>query len=169
MDLVECDDNASSNRYDGVCDKDGCDINPYRMGVEDFYGRGDQYAVNTLKPMTVVTQFLTTDGTDTGDFSEMRRLYIQDGKIVHSPPSTILGPGKESDSITDEFCDAKKDLFDNVKDYQEHGGMKGMGKVSNKSCSDSFVKCIAAVDMINSHVHIRFNFTCPSPLIGDMQ
>jgi len=127
-DPVECGDNASGNRYDGVCDKDGCDINPYRMGVEDFYGRGDEYAVNTLKPMTVVTQFLTTDGTDTGDFSEMRRLYIQNGKIVHSPPSTILGPGKDSDSITDEFCDAKKDLFGDVKDYQEHGGMKGMGE-----------------------------------------
>jgi len=53
---------------------------------------------------------------------------IQDGKIVHSPPSTILGPGKESDSITDQFCDAKKDLFGDVKDYQEHGGMKGMGE-----------------------------------------
>merc|ERR1712176_1294951 len=127
-DPVECGDNASGNRYDGVCDKDGCDINPYRMGVEDFYGRGDQYAVNTLKPMTVVTQFLTHDGTDTGDFSEMRRLYIQDGKIVHSPPSTILGPGKESDSITDQFCDDKKELFGDVKDYQEHGGMKGMGE-----------------------------------------
>merc|ERR1712157_207006 len=48
-DPVECGDNDSDNRYDGVCDKDGCDINPYRMGVEDFYGRGDQYAVNTLK------------------------------------------------------------------------------------------------------------------------
>ena len=82
-DPVECGDNASGNRYDGVCDKDGCDINPYRMGVTDFYGRGEEYAVNTLKPMTVVTQFLTTDGTDAGDFSEMRRHYIQDGKIVY--------------------------------------------------------------------------------------
>ena len=51
--------------------------------MKDFYGRGEEYAVNTLKPMTVVTQFLTTDGTDTGDFSEMRRHYIQDGKIVY--------------------------------------------------------------------------------------
>ncbi|KAL7549284.1 hypothetical protein ACHAWF_012559 [Thalassiosira exigua] len=127
-DPIECGDNASGNRYDGVCDKDGCDINPYRMGVTDFYGRGEEYAVNTLKPMTVVTQFLTDDGTDTGNFSEMRRHYIQDGKIVHSPPSTILGPGKESDSITDQFCDDKKDLFGDVKDYQEHGGMKGMGE-----------------------------------------
>merc|ERR1711862_402775 len=43
-----------------------CDINPYRMGNLDFYGRGSQYSVNTLKPMTLVTQFLTTDGTDSG-------------------------------------------------------------------------------------------------------
>merc|ERR1719203_2707135 len=125
---VECGDNDSGNRYDGVCDKDGCDINPYRMGNVDFYGRGEQYVVNTLKPMTVVTQFLTDDGTDTGNFSEMRRLYIQYGKIVHSPPSTIPGPRKESDSVTDKFCDAKKELFGDVKDYQEHGGMKGMGE-----------------------------------------
>ncbi len=77
----------------------------------------------------MVTQFLTHDGTDAGDFSEMRRHYIQDGKIVYSPPSTILGPGKESDSITDQFCDDKKELFGDVKDYQKHGGMHGMGEV----------------------------------------
>lgn len=125
---IECGDNASGERYDGVCDKDGCDINPYRMGNTDFYGRGEEYAVNTLKPMTVVTQFLTDDGTDSGDLSEIRRYYVQDGNIVHSPPSTILGPGKDTDSITDQFCDDKKDLFGDVKDYQEHGGMKGMGE-----------------------------------------
>merc|ERR1711862_198813 len=34
----------------------------------------------------------------------------------------------DSDSITDAFCDAKKDLFGDIKDYQEHGGMKGMGE-----------------------------------------
>ena len=125
---IECGDNSKGERYDGVCDKDGCDINPYRMGVTDFYGRGPEYPVNTLKPMTVVTQFLTVDGTDSGDLSEMRRFYVQDGKIVHSPPSTILGPGKDTDSITDQFCDDKKDLFGDVKDFQEHGGMAGMGE-----------------------------------------
>jgi len=125
---IECGDNDKGERYDGVCDKDGCDINPYRMGNTDFYGRGPEYAVNTLKPMTVVTQFLTVDGTDSGDLSEIRRYYVQDGKVVHSPPSTILGPGKDTDSITDDFCDDKKDLFGDVKDYQEHGGMKGMGE-----------------------------------------
>jgi len=83
--------------------------------------------VNTLKPMTVVTQFLTTDGTDAGDLSEIRRFYVQDGKIIHGPSSTILGVD-DTDSITDGFCDAKKDLFGDVKDFQELGGMKGMGE-----------------------------------------
>merc|ERR1712174_88106 len=93
----------------------------------NFYGRGSQYDVDTLKPMTLVTQFLTTDGTDSGDLSEIRRFYVQDGKVIHSPSSTILG-ADDSDSITDAFCDAKKDLFGDIKDYQEHGGMKGMGE-----------------------------------------
>merc|ERR1712102_203081 len=124
---TDCGDNDKGERYEGICDKDGCDINPYRMGNTDFYGRGSQYPVNTLKPMTVVTQFLTTDGTDTGDLSEIRRFYVQDGEIIESPSSTILG-ADDSDSITDAFCDAKKDLFGDIKDYQEHGGMKGMGE-----------------------------------------
>ena len=27
---IDCGDNDKSQRYDGVCDKDGCDMNPYR-------------------------------------------------------------------------------------------------------------------------------------------
>ena len=72
------------------------------MGNKEFYGRGEEFTVNTLKPMTVVTQFLTTDGTDEGDLSEIRRFYVQDGNIIHSPASTILS--NNADSITDEFC-----------------------------------------------------------------
>jgi len=124
---IECGDNDKGERYDGVCDKDGCDINPYRMGNTDFYGRGSQYPVNTLKPMTVVTQFLTTDGTDNGDLSEIRRFYVQDGKVIHSPSSTILGPD-DTDEITDGFCEAKKDLFGDVNHFQQLGGMKAMGE-----------------------------------------
>jgi len=124
---TDCGDNDKGERYEGICDKDGCDINPYRMGNTDFYGRGSQYPVNTLKPMTVVTQFLTTDGTDAGDLSEIRRFYIQDGEIIYSPSSTILGPS-DTDSITDEFCDAKKDLFGDIKHFQQLGGMKAMGE-----------------------------------------
>ena len=126
---IKCGDNASGERYDGVCDKDGCDINPFRMGNQGFYGRGEEFEVNTLKEMTVVTQFITSDGTDDGDLVEIRRFYVQDGEIIHSPASTILEPAgmTDSDSITDEFCVDKKILFEDVNDYNEKGGMAGMG------------------------------------------
>lgn len=122
----ECGDNERGERYQGVCDKDGCDINPYRMGNRKFFGRGEEFEVNTLKPITVVTQFLTADGTDDGKLSEMRRFYVQDGKVVHSPKSTILGRN-DTDSITDNFCHAKKDLFGDVNDYAKKGGSEAMG------------------------------------------
>lgn len=47
---TECGD---SDRYGGVCDKDGCDLNPFRTGVTDFFGKGK--TVDTSKPFTVVT------------------------------------------------------------------------------------------------------------------
>ena len=127
---TECGDNASGERYDGVCDKDGCDINPFRMGNPNFYGRGDQYTVNTLKPMTLVTQFITDDGTDNGKLVEIKRFYVQDGVVIHSPSSTILGPAglTDSDTITDQFCEDKKVLFEDIDDYKEKGGTEAMGE-----------------------------------------
>eukprot|EP00441_Pelagodinium_beii_P005771 CAMPEP_0197705576 /NCGR_PEP_ID=MMETSP1338-20131121/126511_1 /TAXON_ID=43686 ORGANISM="Pelagodinium beii, Strain RCC1491" /NCGR_SAMPLE_ID=MMETSP1338 /ASSEMBLY_ACC=CAM_ASM_000754 /LENGTH=1321 /DNA_ID=CAMNT_0043289485 /DNA_START=186 /DNA_END=4151 /DNA_ORIENTATION=- len=123
---TECGDNEAGERYQGLCDKDGCDINPFRMGNVTFYGKGPEFTINTLKPMTVVTQFLTHDGTDTGDLSEIRRFYVQDGKVVHSPVIKIL-PG-ERDSITDEFCQDSKVLFDNTDDFTAKGGNAQMGR-----------------------------------------
>merc|ERR1712157_132703 len=123
---IDCGDNDKGERYKGVCDKDGCDINPYRMGNKMFYGRGSEYTVNTLKPMTVVTQFITDDGTDNGDLKEIKRFYVQDGNIIHSPESTILGPGN-TDVIDDGFCEDKKLLFGDVDDYKAKGGTKAMG------------------------------------------
>jgi len=125
---TDCGDNVKGERYDGVCDKDGCDINPYRMGNKMFYGRGSQYEINTLNPVTVVTQFLTTDGTDNGELSEMRRFYVQDGNVIESPPTTILNPGDNTDSITDKFCQDKKTLFGDVNDYADHGNSASMGE-----------------------------------------
>jgi len=49
------------HRYGGICDKDGCDLNSYRAGAMDFYGAGK--TVDTTKPFTVVTQFITEDGS----------------------------------------------------------------------------------------------------------
>jgi len=124
---TDCGDNSKGERYQGVCDKDGCDINPYRMGNKSFYGRGPGFIIDTEKPMTVVTQFITSDGTDTGDLVEIRRFYKQEGKIIHSPPTTILG-ANAVDSITDEFCHDKKVLFEDVNDFQRKGGNRAMGQ-----------------------------------------
>lgn len=79
----DCGDIESGHRYDGLCDKDGGDWNPYRLGDEAFFGAGEDFSVNTNSPFTVVTQFLTTDGTDDGDLNEIRRFYIQVYQTIH--------------------------------------------------------------------------------------
>lgn len=56
----------------------------------------------------------------------MRRKYVQNGKVIETPKVTV--GTKEFDSITDDFCDAAKDAFGDVKDYQKKGAMKQMSK-----------------------------------------
>ena len=59
---AECGDTDKGQRYKGVCDKDGCDFNPFRMGDKTFFGNSSSFAVDTSKPFTVTTQWITTDG-----------------------------------------------------------------------------------------------------------
>merc|ERR1712137_734937 len=89
--------------------------NHYRMGERDYYGASADFAVDTTKPMTVVTQFVTADGTDSGDLSEIRRFYVQDGKEIPNSRATILGPDAGS-SITDDLCAAQKKEFGDLND-----------------------------------------------------
>jgi len=124
---TECGDNISGERFKGVCDKDGCDMNAYRMGNTDFFGPGSGFTLDSTKPMTVVTQFITSDGTDTGDLIEMRRKYVQDGKIIANAGSSY-GGSKTYTSITDEMCDTQKDYFTDVNDFKVKGGIKQMGE-----------------------------------------
>ncbi|EAW08952.1 putative endoglucanase [Aspergillus clavatus NRRL 1] len=60
------------------CDKGGCGFNPYALGQQNYWGPGG--TVDTFKPFTVTTQFITSDGTQTGTLKEIRRQYIQNGK-----------------------------------------------------------------------------------------
>ena len=46
------------------------------------------------------------DGTDEGTLSEIRRLYVQDGKVIANAPSMI--PGVTGSAITDDFCNAQQ-------------------------------------------------------------
>ena len=124
-DLVSCGDNDTGHRFDGVCDKDGCDFNPYRSGVRDFFGPGK--TVDTNSVFRVVTQFITSDGTDNGDLIEVRRLFTQNGNVIEHPTSAIDILDKQFDSITDEMCSSVKGAFGDTNDFAKKGGVKAMG------------------------------------------
>lgn len=131
-DSTECGDNDKNERYKGVCDKDGCDLNPFRMGNQSFYGPGPEFVVDSSRPITVVTQFLTNDGTDDGELTEIRRFYVQDGKTVWSPPAKIMGASGSGSSITDSWCDTQKTFFHDPNDFAAKGGNAQMGKALDR-------------------------------------
>ncbi|PVH87632.1 glycoside hydrolase family 7 protein [Cadophora sp. DSE1049] len=110
-------------RYSSMCDADGCDFNSYRMGVLDFYGKGK--TLDTTKKMTVVTQFITSDNTDTGTLVEIKRFYVQNGVTYANSESTI--PGVTGNSITDAFCEAQKTAFGDNNIFKTKGGLAVMG------------------------------------------
>jgi cellulose 1,4-beta-cellobiosidase len=135
----ECGDNNGKSpgdpgdRFKGVCDKNGCDFNPYREGAHDFYGPGPQFTLDSTKPMRVVTQFITDDGTDTGNLVEMKRFYVQDGKTIQNPtPSYATQPGQYT-SITNDMCEVQMNNFTDHYDwFNEKGNLTGMGKAMGR-------------------------------------
>ncbi|KAF8878799.1 cellobiohydrolase I-II [Gymnopilus junonius] len=98
---------AVSSRYTSVCDPDGCDFNSFRMGNTTFLG--PDMIVDTTKPFTVVTQFLTDDG-----HPELSR--------QHPGLSTAYN------SITTDFCNDQKAVFGDTTDFQTKGGLGNMGE-----------------------------------------
>lgn len=114
---------GDGNRYKGYCDKDGCDFNPFRMGNTSFYGPGK--TIDTSKPLTVVTQFVTSDNTANGDLVEIRRKYVQGGKVFDQPTSNVAGVS--GNTITDNFCKNQKSAFGDTNDFAVKGGLKAMG------------------------------------------
>eukprot|EP00054_Salpingoeca_dolichothecata_P019934 m.124857 g.124857 ORF g.124857 m.124857 type:complete len:458 (+) comp23437_c0_seq1:1498-2871(+) len=123
---IECGDDSAGQRFDGVCDKDGCDLNPYRMGDKTFFGNDSSFAVDTTQLVTVITQFITSDNTTSGDLVEIRRLFKQNGKVIPTRPVQV--GNKTFDSLSDDFCDAQKTLFGDPNMFSKKGGMKKMGQ-----------------------------------------
>ena len=120
---TDCGDD--DDRYAGVCDKDGCDFNSWRMGDQTFLGVGK--TIDTSKKFTVVTQFLTDDSTATGILSEIRRIYVQNGVVIQNSVANV--PGIPADnSITDDFCTVQKQVFGDTNSFQTQGGLGGMDK-----------------------------------------
>ena len=130
-DGVECGDTSKNQRYDGVCDKDGCDFNSWRLGARSFYGRGHMFDINSRKPVTVVTQFITEGNTDDGALVDIRRFYVQDGKVIPNSNVSLAGLAPEN-SITDELCASMKAAFGDVDDFSRKGGLKAMGEALDR-------------------------------------
>jgi len=147
---IDCGYGDNGERWMGLCDKDGCDFNAYRMGAQGHYGPGPDYEVNSDLPLTIVTQFLTDDGTDEGNLTEIRRIYVQNGQVIGNAESQI--PGVNGSTMTDEFCNAQKKAFEDFDHHQQKGGLKSMGEtlkrgmVLSVSIWDDFATHMAWLD-----------------------
>ncbi|KAI1425461.1 glycoside hydrolase family 7 protein [Xylaria sp. FL1777] len=119
-----CGGTYSADRYAGDCDPDGCDFNSYRQGDKSFFGKG--LTVDTTKKVTVVTQFIETSGK----LSEIKRFYVQNGKVIPNSQSTISGV--TGNSITQSYCDAQKTAFGDTNVFDQRGGLSQMGDALSK-------------------------------------
>lgn len=99
--------------FDGVCDEWGCSYNPYTLGSVDYYGPG--LKVDTSRPFTVVTQFPAVNGV----LQEIRRLYVQDGKIIEN---AVISSASANNSIQDSYCSNSGSRFIAL------GGVSAMGE-----------------------------------------
>ncbi|KAL0941682.1 glycoside hydrolase family 7 protein [Colletotrichum truncatum] len=117
-----CGGTYSATRYAGTCDPDGCDFNSYRMGNTTFYGKGSQFTIDTSKKITVVTQFIESGGA----LSDIKRFYVQDGKVFVNSKSDVAGV--EGNSVNTEFCTAQKKAFGDDDVFTKKGGLAQMGK-----------------------------------------
>src|SRR5699024_778113 len=118
-----CGGGSGSHRYSGTCDPDGCEYNSYRMGDHSFFGPGK--TVDTHKVITVVTQFITSNGSPSGQLTEIRRFYVQNGRVIPNSRSTYSAvPGN---SLSEHYCSEKKAFFKEGDTFIRHGGLKQMG------------------------------------------
>jgi cellulose 1,4-beta-cellobiosidase len=122
---TEC-GSGTGHRYDGVCDKDGCDFNPYRMGNKTFFGPGSDFTIDTTKSFTVVTRFVTDDNTATGTLTDITRFYVQNG-VTHEMPYSTWSGLEDMNSLTDDQCSAAKKVFGDEDDHKAKGGLAQMG------------------------------------------
>jgi cellulose 1,4-beta-cellobiosidase len=112
----------------GYCDKDGCGFSDFRMGNKKYWCPGSDCTVDTSRKMTVVTQFLTSDGTDAGDLVEIKRFYLQGARVLENSRTTLLASG--DNSITNAMCAAQNKLFESPPShsFNDAGRLKAMGE-----------------------------------------
>lgn len=111
-----CADDASN------CDKSGCGFNPYNQGYTDYWAPNG--TLDTSRPFTVTTQFVTDDGTTAGTLTEIRRVYRQGNVTV---PSAISGGS--GDAINATWCAAVDGSAATYGNLEAMGRALGRGMV----------------------------------------
>lgn len=119
--VYKCEGEDECGQPVGVCDKWGCGFNEYKWGVEDFYGAGSDFKVDSSKKFTVTTQFLTDNGKEDGTLVEIRRLYHQEGKLIKNTAIQVED-NFSTDSVSTEFCEKTASFT------MQRGGLKAMGE-----------------------------------------
>jgi cellulose 1,4-beta-cellobiosidase len=99
------------------------------MGNQDFYGTSK--TVDTSKPFTIVTQFITDSGTDTGNLQAIKRFYVQGGTVIPNSVASVAGVDPVND-ITDQFCAQQKTAFGDNNYFATIGGLAKMGEQLKK-------------------------------------
>merc|ERR1712038_411705 len=133
---------------DSQCDKAGCDFNSWRMGDHTFFGPGSEYTIDSSRPFTIVTQFITVDGTDSGDLSEIRRFYVQDGKRIENSKAKWEGLHNQT-LLSDATCALDKQVFGEADAFKEYGGMKQMGQALRRGMT----LVLSLWDDMDDHMH----------------
>jgi len=106
---------CTGSQCDTICDKSGADYNNYRLGDKAFYGKGMK--IDTTKPFEVITQFITSDNTDTGDLIKTQRYYKQGGVVI------------DGGFTTDASAAANfQKLQETNTAFAANGGLKSMGE-----------------------------------------
>lgn len=118
--VYQCTGDDECGQTYGVCDEWGCGYNPYVYGVHDYYGPNKSFTIDTDRKFTVVTQFITNNGKPSGVLTEIRRLYVQDGRLIQNAAITV--DNETFTSLTDAYCNATASWF------QQRGGLADMGE-----------------------------------------
>ncbi|KAK2010411.1 glycoside hydrolase family 7 protein [Colletotrichum eremochloae] len=106
---VECGDHVPG-QLGVVCDRTGCDYNPYRLGNKSFYGKGK--TVDTDKKITVVTRF---------EEDRVTQFFVQDGKRIDAPAPAYAGFPDES-GISPGYCRVLPSVFGEANYFEQVGG-----------------------------------------------
>ncbi|KAH9141754.1 hypothetical protein AeRB84_014103, partial [Aphanomyces euteiches] len=117
---TECGDDATGNRSDGVCDKDGCDFNTYRLNDHTFYGPGFNFNVDSTKLVTVVIHSSRSTATWSKSSASMSKI----ARASTTRPSTgaALMP----------LCNQAKPVFGDAKGHLKRRELKAMGDAVKK-------------------------------------